>query len=143
MCQEQCPDSSIAKHVTIGPTKMSYLVSYALGPYLNQMTVRDIEEGPSNFTLQKEAEKSKQEEYKRKLVEITAEEKSLHQKLEQLKAEQTAAQKSVEKAKGYVEEGGQKINNGLNDMMQVQVENKLMEFGRQQQSEANKKVSEI
>ena len=41
----------------------------------------------------------------------------------------------------YVKEGGQKINNGLkvNDMMEVQAGNKLIEFGRQQQSEANKK----
>ena len=34
----------------------------------------------------------------------------------------------------YVEEGGQKINNGLkaNYMMEVQAGNKLIEFGRQQ-----------
>ena len=41
---------------------------------------------------------------------------------------------------GYVEEGGQKINNGLkiNDMMEVWAGNKLTEFRRQQQCEANK-----
>ena len=51
----------------------------------------------------------------------------------------------MEKAMTYVEEGGQKINKGLkiNDMMEVQAGNKLTEFGRQQQSEANKKLSEI
>ena len=45
----------------------------------------------------------------------------------------------------YVEEGGQKINNGLkaNDMMEVQTGNKLREFGRQQQCKANKNLSEI
>ena len=45
----------------------------------------------------------------------------------------------------YVEEGGQKINNGLkaNDMMEVQAGNKLIEFGRQQQCEATKWLSEI
>ena len=32
--QKQFPDSSIAKYVTIGPSKMSYLVLYELGPYL-------------------------------------------------------------------------------------------------------------
>ena len=62
---------------------------------------------------QKEAEKSKQEAYKRKLDEIRTEGKSLHEKLEQLKIEQTAAQKGMEKAMSYVEEGGQKINNRL------------------------------
>ena len=71
--------------------------------------------------------------------------KALHDELEQLKTEQTAAQKAMEKAMSYVEEGEQKINNGLkvNDMMEVQAGNKLIEFGRQQQSEANKKLSEI
>ena len=56
---------------------------------------------------QKEADKWNQEAYRRRFYEIRAEERSLHEKLEQLKAEQTA------------------------------------EFGRQQQSEANKKLSEI
>ena len=88
---------------------------------------------------QKEAEKSKQEAYKRKLVEIRTEEKNLHEKLEQLK------QKAMEKAVSYVQEGGQKINNVLkaNDMMEVQAGNKLIEFGRQQKCEANRKLSEI
>ena len=94
---------------------------------------------------QKEGEKSKQEAYKRKLDEIRTEEKSLLEKLELLKIEQTAAQKAVEKAMSYVEEGGQKMNNGLkaSDMMKVQAGNKLIEFGRQQQCEANKKLSDI
>ena len=45
----------------------------------------------------------------------------------------------------YVEEEGKKIYNGLKaiDMMEVQARNKLIEFGRQQQCEANKKLSEI
>ena len=30
---------------------MSYLVTYALGPYFNQMTIRDIVQGHSYFTL--------------------------------------------------------------------------------------------
>ena len=30
--QQQFPDSVIAKQVSIGPTKMSYMVSYGLGP---------------------------------------------------------------------------------------------------------------
>ena len=40
----------------------------------------------------------------------------------------------------YVEEEGQKIDNGHNDMMEVQAQNKLIEFGRLQLSEANKKL---
>ena len=54
----------------------------------------------------KEAERSKQQAYQRKLDETQIEEKSLHDKLEQLKAEQTAAQKDMEKAMSYIEEGG-------------------------------------
>ena len=42
-------------------------------------------------------------------------------------------------------EGGQKINNELynNDVIQIQDGNKLIEFGRKQQSEAKKKLSEV
>ena len=45
------PDAFIAKCVTIGSAKMSYLVSYGLGPYFNQMTIREMAEGHSYFTL--------------------------------------------------------------------------------------------
>ena len=50
--QEQFPDSLIAKNVSIGPNKMSYVVRYGLGPYFTQLTVKDIVEGKSFFTLQ-------------------------------------------------------------------------------------------
>ena len=50
--QEQFPDSLIAKNVYIGPKKMSYVVGYGLGPYFTQLTVKDIVEGKSFFTLQ-------------------------------------------------------------------------------------------
>ena len=45
----------------------------------------------------------------------------------------------------YVEEGAQKINNGLkiNNMIEVQAENKLIEFGRHQQCGASKNLCEI
>ena len=49
--QQQFPDSVIAKQVSIGLTKMSYMVSYGLGPYLRQMIIRDILEGHSYYTL--------------------------------------------------------------------------------------------
>ena len=45
------PDSSLAKNVTIGPTKMLYLVSYGLGPYFNQMTIKEMVDRHSYFTL--------------------------------------------------------------------------------------------
>ena len=63
-----------------------------------------------------------------KLEQIGAEKKSLHQNLEHLNAEQTAAQKAMEKSQSYVEEGGQKINRGLNDMIDVQAGNKVIDF---------------
>ena len=49
--QQQFPDTSIAQNVSIGPTKMSYLVKYGLALYFNQMTIRDIVQGQSYFTL--------------------------------------------------------------------------------------------
>ena len=49
--QQQFPDSVIAKQVSIRPTKMSYMVSYGLGPYFRQMIIRDIIEGHSYYTL--------------------------------------------------------------------------------------------
>ena len=50
-CQQQFPDLVIAKQVSIGPTKMSYMFSYGLGPYFRQMIIRDIIEGHSYYTL--------------------------------------------------------------------------------------------
>ena len=45
--EEQFHDSLIAKNVSIGLNKMSYVVRYALGPYFTQLTVKDIVEGKS------------------------------------------------------------------------------------------------
>ena len=50
-CKQQFPDSVIAKAVALGPKKMSYVVAYGLGPYIQQKTIRDIIEGQSYFTL--------------------------------------------------------------------------------------------
>ena len=49
--QQQFPDSVIARNGTIGPSKMSYMISYGLGPYFRQMIIKDIVEGNSYFTL--------------------------------------------------------------------------------------------
>ena len=50
----------------------------------------------------------------------------------------------MDKAITYVKEGGQEISGfNINDIMEVQDGNKVMEFGRQQQSEVNKKLFEI
>ena len=45
--QMQFPGSVIARIVTIGPTKISYMVSYGLGPYFTEMNVREIVQDPS------------------------------------------------------------------------------------------------
>ena len=42
----------IAKSVASGPNKMTYVVVYGLRPYLTDMTVGDLMEGQSYFTLQ-------------------------------------------------------------------------------------------
>ena len=49
--QQQFPDPVIARNVTIGPSKMFYMVSYRLGSYFRQMIIKDIVEGNSYFTL--------------------------------------------------------------------------------------------
>ena len=49
--QQQFPDSVIARNVKIGPSKISYMFSYGLGPYFRQMIIKDIAEGNSYFTL--------------------------------------------------------------------------------------------
>ena len=43
--QAHFPDSVIAKSVSLSATKMSYIVSYALGPYFIQRTIKEITEG--------------------------------------------------------------------------------------------------
>ena len=49
--QMQSPDSVIARNGTIGPIKMSYMVSYGLGPYFIEMNAREIVQVPSYLTL--------------------------------------------------------------------------------------------
>ena len=49
--QQQFLDSVIAKSVAIGPNKMLYVVAYGLRPYFTDMTIRDLMEGQSYFTL--------------------------------------------------------------------------------------------
>ena len=64
------------------------------------MSIKEIVEECSYFTLhfaakrQNEAEKSNQQAYKGKCGEVRAEEKSLHENLKQLKAEQTVGTES-------------------------------------------------
>ena len=64
-------------------------------------------------------------------METETDEKSLHEKLQVLKDEEKAAQESIERAMDYVHEGGKKISGWMktNDMMQVEAEHKLLEFG--------------
>ena len=73
------------------------------------------------------------------------EEKRLHEKLEQLTSEHTAVEEAMQRAIGYVEDGGAKIKNALakQDMMEVEAGYKLVEFGKDKQSEATSKISRI
>ena len=73
------------------------------------------------------------------------EEKSLHEKLEQLTSEHTAVEEAMQRALGYVEEGGAKIKNALakQDVMEVEAGYKLVESGKDKQSEGTSKISRI
>ena len=91
---------------------------------------------------QKEIEKQKCEAQKRKLEEIKAEEKNLHEILKQLKEEDRKEREAMDRAMGYIDEGGKKISEGLksHNMMEVEVGQKLIEFGREKQMEAKKRL---
>ena len=93
----------------------------------------------------KEKEKEQAEAHKRTLDKMKQEEKRLHEKLEQLTSEHTAVEEAMQRATGYVEEGGAKIKNALakQDMMEVEAGYKLVEFGKDKQSEATSKMSRI
>ena len=72
------------------------------------------------------------------------EEERLHEKLEQLTCEHTAVEEAMQSI-GYMEEGGAKIKNALakQDMMEVEAGYRLVEFGKDKQSEATSKISRI
>ena len=93
---------------------------------------------------QKEMEKQKCEAQKRKLEEIKAEEKNLHDRLKQLKEEDRKAKEAMDRAMGYIDEGGKKISEGLksHNMMEVEAGQKLIEFGREKQMDAKKRLNE-
>ena len=76
---------------------------------------------------------------------MKAEEKNMHETLKKLKTEHIQVKEAMGRAMGYIDEGRQKINVGLkvNDMMKVEAGQKLIEFGREKQIEANKRLDEI
>ena len=47
--QKMFPDSTIAKHMTMSRTKVSYMNSHGLGPYFQQQTVEDIQRIPNTY----------------------------------------------------------------------------------------------
>ena len=49
--KQQFPDSAIAKYVSLGSRKMSYMMAYGLGPYFQQATGKEIIQRNSYFTL--------------------------------------------------------------------------------------------
>ena len=66
---------------------------------------------------------------------MNQEEKRLHDRLDQLTSEHGAAKEAMQRAIGYVEEGCEKIKNALKvqDMVEVEAEYKLVEFGKEKQ----------
>ena len=93
----------------------------------------------------KESEKEQAVAHKRKLSEMKQEEKRLHDRLDQLTAEHGAAKGAMQRAIRYAEEGGEKIKNVLKvqDMMEVEAGYKLVESGKEKQTEATNKMSDI
>ena len=93
----------------------------------------------------KEKEKEQAEAHKRTLDEMKQEENRLHEKLEQLTSEHTAVEEAMQRAIGYMEEGGAKIKKALakQNMLEVQAGYKLVEFGKDKKSEATSKISRI
>ena len=73
------------------------------------------------------------------------EEKRLHDRLVQLTSGHGAAKEAMQRAIGYVEEDGEKIKNALKvaDMMEVKAGYKLVEFGKEKQTEATNKMSDV
>ena len=47
--QKMFPDSTIAKHMTMSRTKVSYMISHGLGPCFHQQTVEDIQRIPNTY----------------------------------------------------------------------------------------------
>ena len=93
----------------------------------------------------KDREKEQAETHKRKLNKMNQEEKRLHDRLDQLRSEHGAAKEAMQRAIRCVKEGGEKIKNALKvqDMMEVEAGYKLVEFGKEKQTEAIDKMSDI
>ena len=93
----------------------------------------------------KEGADAPKKAHKRKLDEMKAEEKNLHVQWQKVKEEQNAAQESLKCAMKYIYEGGKKIGDGLKnwDVMEVKAWNKPVEFIREKQSHADKRMSEV
>ena len=98
----------------------------------------------NEFTRQEKLRKdrNKQKDWyislQRKWNEMMVQDKTLHVKLQKLK---TKAQEAKERVGNCVDQGG-KISDELkvSDLMELEARNKLAEFRRQKQSEANKRI---
>ena len=88
------------------------------------------------------AEKAKAEAQKTKFKEKKAEERALDEKL---KTPEGEARDTMGKAMSCMDEDWKKIHGGLkaDNIMEVEAGNKLIEFGRQKQSEAQGRVEDI
>ena len=147
MCyQQQFPNSVIAKSVASGPNKMSYVVIYGLRPliYIYDLYTEHLRQKASKKST-KEEEKENTEAWNRKFEEKKAEKRALDEKLEELKMEEREAHDAVGKPVSCIDEGGKKIHDVLKagNMMEAEVGNKLIEFGRQKQTEAQGRLEDI
>ena len=81
-----------------------------------------------------------QVERKRKLEEMQTAEKRLHEKLQVLKDEERAAHETMERALGYVHQGGKESSVWMktDDIMEEEAGHRLLEFGQEKQNEAKK-----
>lgn len=95
--------------------------------------------------MQMKRKKEAAEERKRKAEEAKLQQKTISNKLDKLNADEKKAQEDMDKAMAYIEQGGQRISEGVkqSDMMEVEAGNGLIDFGRKKQAEQKKKLCDI
>ena len=86
-----------------------------------------------------------EEERKWKAKEVKDQQKKISEKLDKLNTDEKKPQEAMDKAMTYIEQGGQRISEGVKqcDRMEVEAANKLIEFGRKKQGEEKKRLCDI
>ena len=69
----------------------------------------------------------------------------LNERLQRLKDEEKAVRDDMEMVMTYTDEGGKKISAGLKDknVMEVEAGYKLVEFGKEKENEATKRLCKV